>query len=1172
TFHGPVVQARHVDITYAAAAPSHRERLVGAVGGAVFGALAVLLALGHGADLVRFGTAARWLTVAGCLAAAVLLPFLPSLRVRRERRIATAPVAVARLDAAARSLADMLTAQYAGEERHARIGDPMALPVRWRAAEPDLADHPVSLLPETGGADHVPVLEGEFLRIAEQYDALPRRRLAILGGPGAGKSVLVVRLARELLRRRTGRDAEPVPVVLPLASWNPRETPSVWWWAAGELAQAHPSAVTVPGAARRTVAHRLITSGRVLPVLDGFDELPASARVDALRQLRSGLHGDVPLVLTSRVAAYRDAMRQGDVRLPGMAAVELRPLDVEDVRGYLLLSARPGADHRSKWDPVLTALTDGDTAQARRLRGVLRTPLMVAMARVVYSDTSARPAELLDTEEFPTARAVRRHLLSSFVDAAYAPDGDAPDHRRRWTPRQARHWLAQLAAEERRTGRRDIAWWRLERMLPRGALLLLVLPVAAAAALAVDTARLPWADGYQDVPVPRGAVAALLVAAAAVVGRYGVRRDALVVPQRLVRPGPRDVLASVRQFTVPLPFTLGALALLLPSFGVAAALGVLIAVWILHAMGGALRRPADPEAHGPLELLRADRRTVLTLGLVPAAPAGAGLRFPLGAVGVLAGAVLVWGRGLGRDVVEPAHWFVLAATALVAAAALGFAASAWGRYCLARTWLALSGRMPWQPMSFLQDAHRRGVLQRTGAFYRFRHLELRNELAAAPRSETGPALELELRQRSRLRMPDRQRITAALAALVAGPAAFVLLAGALGGPPAAGPVRALAPACTLLTEHDLRGFLADPVRVPRDPRPGVVLPAAGSMRSFAVPTAGSSGCTYTEGAALRPEAWIGVGVGFTAAVDRRSSSSWADEWARSPTMWGGAKAVSGIGDTAFEGTRPVPGEDPVLRAKTPAYTSPMGRVRASADNMVVTVDVSLEFATEAQVLDAARLVARTVLHNAGRLGPPGPGERTLRDAVVPRAPGLSRFGLYDAKAAGRLTGATWAADDPSSILGFHSGYFWLALRLPRGTRCDGAGAGSFTDDVTCTADTPDGPVRLTLAVHDCGGACTTRERDDFYADRPAPYAGSLSRHDAHTRFRVREAADGGATAHLVRGLRSWWRTPTWNGRKNTARRPLDFYLWLRVTTPPGQRALAEKVINDAYRQRPADGA
>lgn len=66
------------------------------------------------------------------------------------------------------------------------------------------------------------------------------------------------------------------------------------------------------------------------------------------------------------------------------------------------------------------------------------------------------------------------------------------------------------------------------------------------------------------------------------------------------------------------------------------------------------------------------------------------------------------------------------------AGGLGFLLSltAWGQWVtLARIWLPLTGRMPWRVMTFLEDAHRRGVLRQAGAFHQFRHAQLQDHFA-----------------------------------------------------------------------------------------------------------------------------------------------------------------------------------------------------------------------------------------------------------------------------------------------------------------------------------------------------------------------------------------------------------------------------------------------------------
>jgi hypothetical protein len=55
--------------------------------------------------------------------------------------------------------------------------------------------------------------------------------------------------------------------------------------------------------------------------------------------------------------------------------------------------------------------------------------------------------------------------------------------------------------------------------------------------------------------------------------------------------------------------------------------------------------------------------------------------------------------------------------------------TAWLPYMLAIGWLAMNRRLPWHLMSFLADAHHRGVLRQAGAVYQFRHIALQRRLA-----------------------------------------------------------------------------------------------------------------------------------------------------------------------------------------------------------------------------------------------------------------------------------------------------------------------------------------------------------------------------------------------------------------------------------------------------------
>jgi hypothetical protein len=107
---------------------------------------------------------------------------------------------------------------------------------------------------------------------------------------------------------------------------------------------------------------------------------------------------------------------------------------------------------------------------------------------------------------------------------------------------------------------------------------------------------------------------------------------------------------------------------------------------------------------GPRAVLERDRGTFLTIGIL------GGLAFGLGAAfGVRPSVGVAAGLTVG----------------LVAACVQ----SSYGAFAIARFWLAVTGRLPWRLMGFLDDAHRLGVLRQIGAAYQFRHVELQRYLA-----------------------------------------------------------------------------------------------------------------------------------------------------------------------------------------------------------------------------------------------------------------------------------------------------------------------------------------------------------------------------------------------------------------------------------------------------------
>ncbi|MGW6905361.1 NACHT domain-containing protein [Streptomyces sp. NPDC054940] len=366
--------------------------------------------------------------------------------------------------------------QWESEARVRRLNDPYPLPVSWRAADArfgeswsllrELADD--GTVPRAGWAGGPDKLSGTGREITEVFlERVPTRRLLILGGPGTGKSMLLVRLLLALTAVRT--QGGPVPVLFSLASWNP-EVQTLESWMAQRLQRDY-SGLGAPESGH-AVGTALLEHRLILPILDGFDEIPEPFRARALDAVNSALPPGRPLVLTSRLKEYGDTLAPAHgvpVKLSGAAAVELCPLAAPDIASYLRRDAG-GQDTAAaaRWDPVIRLLgTDAPVARA------LTTPLMLFLARTVYNPRPGEqdsalptPSNLCDEVRFPDAAAVRAHLFDAYVPAAYRPH---PRYPCRWSAEQAEHTLRCLARHLQRTlgGTTDLGWWQVRRALPR---------------------------------------------------------------------------------------------------------------------------------------------------------------------------------------------------------------------------------------------------------------------------------------------------------------------------------------------------------------------------------------------------------------------------------------------------------------------------------------------------------------------------------------------------------------------------------------------------------------------------------------------------------------------------------------------------------------------------------
>ncbi|MBG6090143.1 NACHT domain-containing protein [Actinomadura viridis] len=645
------------------------------------------------------------------------------------------PPAEKPLEKAARRLAEAVYRQWLEEVRVWNLGEHAPLAVPWEA-DWTYADHREKAGGRVEGGDLASV-------VAAYRDG--GRRLVVLGRPGSGKTTLAVLLTLTLLKDMESdgpRPREAVPVPLSLASWNP-DRDSLDAWVARQVRELYPGLPSVEG---RHPAAKLWEARRILPVLDGLDEMPEEHRPVAVRHVNRALTGDpftrAPFLLTCRAGEFSRLVEEGSV-ITSTPVITARPVEPQAAVEYLRLGTPPGRERAWEWVfHRLENVPGSPVAQA------LASPLMLWLARTVYAAPRADPDELNDDGRFRTAKDIEEHLLDNLIPAVFTTDPPSPgrpDAPRRWNPDRARRWLGHLAARLDRRHATEIAWWELHRApIPR----LMAFPLLAALGVLTGQA-LAWTErrfGAERLSDPASTEGFRLLSPSTTLALlFGLAIGTLVQGVAFTWYG--RMIATPRRRATPLRFTAaarsawrgtrgrqaaGALGMCLLPIPMLASLDLPGPGWIALVWATGVLLPAAlmilftaPSTTGesvtPDALFRSERTSVLLKAAViaPLIGVSAGTQWALRGDGPVAPGITVW---------------LCATIALVVT-------SAWGRWVLAKLALAGTARLPWSLMGFLRDAHRHGVLRSVGGHYQFRNVNVQKHLAAArrPPSEFSPS-------------------------------------------------------------------------------------------------------------------------------------------------------------------------------------------------------------------------------------------------------------------------------------------------------------------------------------------------------------------------------------------------------------------------------------------------
>jgi hypothetical protein len=212
--------------------------------------------------------------------------------------------------------------------------------------------------------------------------------LLILGEPGSGKTMTLLELARDLLARAEADSGRPVPVVFNLSSWTDPGR-RLADWLADELAAKY----QIP----KKVGRCWVGEGRLLPLLDGLDEVRAGVRAACVEAVNAFLQeSPTGAVLCCRLKEYLEL----PVRLCLNGAIRLQPLSREQVLTFLAAAGERLA--------ALHHLLQRDSAKLVDAR----CPLMLSLMVQAYENL---PVEALETEGAENLAARHQKLMERYV-------------------------------------------------------------------------------------------------------------------------------------------------------------------------------------------------------------------------------------------------------------------------------------------------------------------------------------------------------------------------------------------------------------------------------------------------------------------------------------------------------------------------------------------------------------------------------------------------------------------------------------------------------------------------------------------------------------------------------------------------------------------------------------
>jgi nucleoside phosphorylase/DNA polymerase III delta prime subunit len=220
-----------------------------------------------------------------------------------------------------------------------------------------------------------------------------RNFLLILGDPGAGKTVTLLELARDLIASAQNDTSQPIPVIFNLSTWVESQKKGLFGW----LVEQFDLWYRIP----KKASAAWLQQQRLFLLLDGLDEVKAKFRASCVAAINEFVEKYQPpgVVVCCRLEEY---VALGDMRLQLEGAVCLQPFTEAQIATYL------DQAHLTNVQAVI--------AQDENLRELAKTPLLLDVISVAYENVTAEEVNHSATETLETRQ---QQLFDRYLDKMF---------------------------------------------------------------------------------------------------------------------------------------------------------------------------------------------------------------------------------------------------------------------------------------------------------------------------------------------------------------------------------------------------------------------------------------------------------------------------------------------------------------------------------------------------------------------------------------------------------------------------------------------------------------------------------------------------------------------------------------------------------------------------------